>query len=513
MKGKVLYQAMLELDDALIEKYAEVRSKQTMPLRRLVAACLLGAFLIGGSAVAVDAITYAQAKDFFDENGLSIQGLSRTDVRAVYRDITTKSFTYEKTDEVIAQGIREAIPGYEITANMDDPADVRKLWESWENGELEKIVYDGEIYESDGDIYQKGTWYKNEGISVFNTEEARSEIRKSVVRKYQDDTLCWESTVPFVARLMKPIGEGTVVIGEKEQFIELFPESDGLPKGDMREQIAYLDENGQLLWCKVLTEEYNIGFDEKDCAYDNGDGTFTIFTRSVGQQNGETVRTVWVWQYDLSGEQLSCKMIDIDQYFFSGVYQVEDHYVLSLSQNGFACKLVVIDADGVVLADAQYQITDQLQHITDIAEVGNYLYISMYTMLADGGLDETGRANVALTQEKMTLWEQQDMLSEKEMIKRIRSHYSAVLLRCDIETGQTQSFYTVPGVIADKLELGENGELIWHLQSLTRAELLKEQTRNVCHIRGTSVIYRYVLDAEGNLKGKEKTDEISTYQW
>ena len=218
MKGADLYLAMQELDDVLVEQHAQVRRKQVFPLGKLIAASLAVVLLSGGIGMTVDAMSYKQATDFFERNGLSTQGLTRQDVRAVYRDIITKSFTYEKTDDVIAEGIEKSVPGYEITADMDDPEDLRQLWESWTRGELEKVVVDGVVNEFDGDTYQKGIWYDAEGVGIYNPDKARSETRETVVWKYQDDALCWESTVPFVARLMKPIGEYTVVIGEKEIF-------------------------------------------------------------------------------------------------------------------------------------------------------------------------------------------------------------------------------------------------------------------------------------------------------
>lgn len=512
MKGADVYLALQELDDALVEKYAQACPKQAFPLRKLIAACLALVLLAGGIGVAVDAIGYKQAMDFFARNGLSTQGLSRQDVRAVYRDIITKSFTYEKTDDVIAEGIEKNVPGYEITADMDNPDDLRQLWESWERGELEKVVVDGVVNEFDGDTYQKGIWYEKDGTTIFNEIEARSELRETVVRKYQDDTLCWESTVPFVARLMKPVGEGTVVVGEKESFSYLFSVPDSLPKEDLSEHIAYLDKNGQLLWTKLLTEEYDIGFDETDWAFDNGDKTFTICTRGARTENGETVRTVPMWWFNLNGEQLSYKELDIGQYFVSNVIQLRGYFVLLLYYKGMAPKLVVADAEGEILTETQYQITDQIQYIQDVAAVGDYLYISTYTMLADEGTNTFGEQNTALSQEKDLLWKESDTLSEKEMIERIRKHYTAAVLRCDIKTGEVQAFYSVPGVIADKLEISDEGNLVWHLQSLTQAEFLERPDQDTCVIWGTSVIHRYIFDENGTLVRKENTGELASYR-
>ena len=63
---------------------------------------------------------------FFDENGLSTEGLSREDVKAVYRDITTQCFTYDKTAEVI----RRSVPGVEISQREPTPEELEELWNS-----------------------------------------------------------------------------------------------------------------------------------------------------------------------------------------------------------------------------------------------------------------------------------------------------------------------------------------------------------------------------------------------
>ena len=506
MKGTDLYLAMQELDDVLVEKYADVRPKQPIILRRLIAAGL-AAVLLAGSVVAVDAITYAQAKDFFTDNGLSTDGLSREDVRAVYRDITTKSFTYEKTDEVITQSISQAVPGYEIILDMDDPEKLRLLWESWRNGELASFIIDGEVRDYGEGNYQQGIWYRDEKISIYDSETGYHAIESTHVYKHQDKMLCWESTVPFVARLIRPIGEGTVVVGENVHIIG----PAGL-KRDKYQMIAYLDENGQILWEDVLTEDQNVSAVETDWAFVNEDETFNIFVRDVRRENGNPVRSVRIWRYDLKGEQVSYKEIDIGQDYLSKVFPFEEHYILTLTNDLRELKTVIIDTDGVALKDAEYQITDQLQRIQDIVEVGNFRYISAYTMFAAEGEDEFGRPNIALDEEIKALWQQEEKVSEKELIERIRSHYTAVLLRCDIETGEIQTFYSVPGAIADKLEVSESGELTWRLQSLTQAEMITTPKGHFGGIRGTSVIYRYIFDAEGNLKEKENTGELATYR-
>lgn len=518
MRGADLYLAMQELDDVLVEKYADVRPKQPIILRRLIAAGLT-VVLLAGSVVAVDAITYAQAKNFFTDNGLSTDGLSREDVRAVYRDITTESFTYDKTDEVIRQSISQAVPGFEIVLDTDDPEKLRLLWESWENGNLARVVIDGEIREFFGEHYQEGVWYDEESIIIYDSETGYRASEKTIVRKHEDDSLCWETTVPFAARLIKPIGEGTVVIGSAVHIMAPAKMAEQVQP----QKIAYIDKNGQILWEEVFAEGWYVndgGRDwlvatvgDNDWAFANGDETFSVFARGVCGDNDESLRCIGVWRYDLKGQRLSCNVINIEKKYLSKVFPFGDYYILTLSDDARELNTVIVNNEGVLLEDIEYQITDQVQRIQDIVENDNYRYISAYTMLAAEGEDEFGRPNIALDEEVKALWQQEEKASEKELIERIRSHYTAVLLRCDIETGEIQTFYSVPGAIADKLEVSESGELIWRLQSLTQAEMITTPNGKMGGIRGTSVVYRYIFDAEGNLKEKENTGELATYRW
>ncbi len=523
MTGTDLYLAMQELDDVLVEKYAEVRPRRAIPLPKLAAACLAVVLLIGGGAVAVDAITYTQAKDFFAENGLPAEGLSREEIKAVYRDIISESFTYEKTEEVITQSISQAIPGYEITADMDDAEKLKMLWESWQNGELDSFIIDGEVRNFAEDSYQQGIWYDEDKIDAYNDKTGYSKSGKRALSKYENGTLCWEIAVPVDPMTVGPVGECTVLLG-KNIRVEV---SGDVNIENNHNRILFLDKDGQVLWNNLIVESewiglsggagqgyMGIGQGAGTWIFDNHDETFTIINYDVkpDPDNGNGTPYVLVWRYDRSGQLLSYKE-NITEYRLPKVFQLGNRYILVHAIDETQTKTVVMDADGNLQAGAEYQITDQLQRIQDIAEVGNYRYISAYTMLVDDEPNEFGLLNYTLTQDLQALWEQEDKASEEELITRIRSHYTAVLLRCDIETGEIQTFYSMPGMIADKLEVSEDGALIWRLQSLTQAEMKEAPRYSGWVVRGTSVIYRYIFDTEGNLTGKEATGELASFRW
>src|SRR5690554_6154096 len=100
-------------------------------LRPLVAVCTIFVLLIAGFstyAIAADIREYNEAVTFFLENDLPMEGLSRGEIKKVFRDIRTGTFTYDKTAEVIEKSIIEgSIGGYEIFQEDPTPQDLRNL--------------------------------------------------------------------------------------------------------------------------------------------------------------------------------------------------------------------------------------------------------------------------------------------------------------------------------------------------------------------------------------------------
>ena len=96
---------------------------------------LCGGF--GTLAFAAEAKVYNDALVFFDTHGLSTEGLTRGELKAVYRDITTQAFTYSKTAQVIGTSLSsEKVDGYEIFQAEPTPEDVENLWNRWQTKNL-----------------------------------------------------------------------------------------------------------------------------------------------------------------------------------------------------------------------------------------------------------------------------------------------------------------------------------------------------------------------------------------
>ena len=135
MKNKRLLNIIGEIADRHVAEAAPATRRS--PGRSIwvkwgtLAACfaLLLSACFGTLAVVAEAAEYKAAIQFFNNYGMSTDGLTRGEIKAVYRDITTQAFTYSKTAEVIRNSISvDNVGGYEITQEDPTPEDIKNLW-------------------------------------------------------------------------------------------------------------------------------------------------------------------------------------------------------------------------------------------------------------------------------------------------------------------------------------------------------------------------------------------------
>ncbi len=135
MKSKRLLNIFGEIDHKHILEAAPANKKarnRSIWIRWGVpAACMLlvlSAFF-GSFAIAAEAKEYKAAVQFFHDYDLSTEGLTRREIKAVYRDITTNSFTHSKTARVIRNSIpSDYMNGYYISPDGLAPEEIEKLW-------------------------------------------------------------------------------------------------------------------------------------------------------------------------------------------------------------------------------------------------------------------------------------------------------------------------------------------------------------------------------------------------
>ena len=131
MNNETIFNAISKLDEELIDGSfpdAQPARKKTSTVLKLViaAAALLAAAGIGAgvSAYTADVREYNAALEFFSSNSLTTEGLNRSEIKEVYRDITSNSFSNSAT----VTAMNNSIPGLSLEAGEASSAAMNSAW-------------------------------------------------------------------------------------------------------------------------------------------------------------------------------------------------------------------------------------------------------------------------------------------------------------------------------------------------------------------------------------------------
>ncbi len=453
--------------------YETAGEKQTRRSRWNIVAASLALFIVIGStvvAVAVEAKEYHAAVAFFESNGLSTDGLSRSDVKAVYRDIKTQRFTYGKTVEVIQQ----AIPGLEILQGEPTPEELAALWNRnvWKNS-----------------LPQTGISYRTDYRYKMNEESEIDVLDKSILECFRDGKLLW--TVNFTDMYVEGSAyttDGTAVWGRNKAW------SSGW--------IARVDDEGTVMWTRFLKH----GFSDEYMAavLSNGDGTWAVISRGDYQY-------LCLSCYDMDGNELSFKKTKVGNLGIWNAARLGDGYIVQVGnlQSRDTALLFKLDREGNVLESFTYEGEDCEYYLTDMLGFGGQVYLSAYAVPKQD--DEGGRHEIAdvldyVLSKENSGWD----IASGELTPIVRDNYTAVLLLCDPLDGTTKTFYSVKGSLGGKLSMNDAGQLTWDVESIT-STFFSPATSSFT-IGGTCKVFRYSFNAAGILIQQIDTGETVPYR-
>ena len=258
-RGRAKRMASRALPADSAEKSRHVR------LRRLpafaAAAAVICAMLICGTAYAADVREYNRAVDFFDEHDLDTEGLTRAEIKAVYRDITTGSFTDSKTAEVIGKNsFLNTVDGYAISQEAPTPEETRLMWE--------RLQAEGR------DLYNSGIHYETRHEYTDGASEL-PRLKHSWLDKYDGDTLLWSADVSqFEIHRWTEVTGGVIAYGRHH-----YEQSHGAT-------LAMIDDDGNVLWTRAIfsgfKDEYIAAVLERD------DGSFAVISRGTSSTCAST---------------------------------------------------------------------------------------------------------------------------------------------------------------------------------------------------------------------------------
>lgn len=453
-----------------------------------VAACICVAALgIGGFAAAAEAKEYREAVAFFEENGLSAEGLSRSEVKAVYRDITENRFTYGKTAEVIMR----AVPGFEI--DQPTPEDLSSAWQ------MRPVI------PSSGYGYSRDSVYVRDGNGMDYLE-------KTVLRCFLDGVEIWSADFPGVhIDGYSHTKAGTLVWGTNRRN-----STEELPYGS----VALVDEHGKILWNEPLRH----GFRHETVAsvLADDDGTFAVISRG-------DYKFLCLARLGADGKEQSFRKTGIGSLVgIRAAARLGDGYIVMLSNSAAGVTSLIwrLDRDGNLTDSFTYEAEDCDYYITDMIEFGGRVCLSAYAVpkQKDGG----GRHEIAnilhyLFTEKtepLTSESSGDSLTEfprvtefitsEELTSLLRDNYTAVLLLCDAGGGDPHAFYSVKGSLGGKLAVNGEGQLEWETESFV--DSIFSPFTSYFTIGGTCRVFRYTFDTSGRLLSQTDTGEIVQYR-
>ena len=442
----------------------------------VLAACLAVFIVLGSTATAfaVEAKEYKTAVAFFEENGLSTEGLTRSEIKAVYRDITTKSFTNEKTAEVLQQ----AVPGWEIEQDEPTPEELKAVWD--------KNVWIKSIS-------NKGISYRIDSKYVMDQQKGFEVLDKSILECYQDGKIIWSAEFKdFYVEDYASTKEGTVLWGQSE----IFSSSD-----TTYGWIALVDKEGSVVWQKRL----NHSFKNESVAsiLRNDDGTLAVISRG-------DLKYLCLSCYDANGKELSFHKTEVGNFGIRNAARLGDGYIVQLwnQLNGDTALLCKMDREGVLTDNFSYEDDRSDYYITDMAEFEGQVYLSAYAVPKQQ--DEGGRHEIANVLDYVFSKGAggADITSE-ELTPIVRGNYTALLLLCDPEGGTPKTFYSVKGSLGGKLSTNESGQLKWNVERITSTFF--SPATNSFTIGGNCKVFQYSFDALGNLIEQIDTGETVRY--
>lgn len=473
MNQNDLYRAFGHVDDDILARSEAGRRRTPARLKwGALAACLALAVTVTQAAYTAEAKEYRAAAAFFADNGLSMEGLSRADVKAVYRDITTQRFTYDKTAEVLER----SVPGLEIGQREPTSEELAALWDRnvWRNT-----------------CPEAGIHYRVDYREKMDAELGFEILDKSILECWQDSDLLWTAEFSdFLTEDGALTSAGTAVWGYTDTWSS---------QQDSHAWLARVDERGRILWQRRLEH----GFEREKIAavLDNGDGTWAVVSRG-------DLEYLCLSQYDTEGNERSFRRTHVGVLGIRNAAHLGEGYLVQL-WNGTereTARLAKLDREGNLLDHFTYQGEDCDYYITGMVEFGDRVYLSAYAVPRQ--TDKGGRHEIAGILDDIFDNERLSISSE-ELTPLVRDNYTAVLLLCDPEGGAPETFYSVKGSLGAELRVNGAGELEWQVHSVSSTFL--SLATSSFSIGGSCQVFRYTFDTHGALLRQEDTGETAPY--
>lgn len=439
--------------------------------RKAVVVAMVAVLLLGGgiTVAAAEAKEYGEAMDFFEEYNLSAEGFTRSEIKKIYRDIVSESFTYEKTEAALASGLL----GYEIQAKPLDSDGLKRLW-------LMGYVWGADDQQQTG---EEGVQY---GYNIAITTE---KLQFSEVLKMKNDQHVWRKRLEnFYVQEVRPVGDQVLVAGELYRNGE----------GTRTTRVYLLDSNSNVIWCKDYKSNLsmpNVNY----ILYEKGN--CVLFSASNNR--------MWILTIDMDGNFVSDRYAEYDSRGESikKVVPVGDTYLMLKGDR------LLQEKDGKVQSTVSLGNGDESYEITDIIEFNGLVYLSGRIVPSVRYESESGKWKNGLYE----IYQQQfgeTTPSAEEQLQFMKENHTAVLLICDPNSGEPQQFYTIPGASGGSLKVNGN-KLDWQVNRYVGAQIEANSTYYLatgCMGLIQADVWQYVFNPYGQVVGEKDTGRSTEFE-
>ena len=453
--------------------------KPRRPIRKLVliAACiaLVAAVLVG--CYVAEKVEYDAAVKFFDLNDFDTEGLSRDDIKRVYRDFTTERFAYNDSYELLESNrSTDTVAGVDISI-MNSANDLNNS----EIGAIGSGRYDSRIR---GDIPADTDYFFDKG---FSKEVAGKPI--------------WHFGFDHEYENYCVAGGKVLLWGE---------EVDDPEHCYMHTYLALLDDkDGKAIWEKKLESSYH--FCDDPTALLTDDGRIAVLTIETDDRFHEE-KYLEFRELNLKGEVVtSHEQREDDLVFTDYLTALSDGWLAELQYESIDAEL----ENSVILVPrlTKFSRQGEIESEWTLTEenMGNLLYeikeITEY--------DEKIFLSIGMSEQVMTIPDDTDYETLEDGFSDkwrdyVRERYQSTLYVLDSNSGKPEQFYSVGGTLAGDLRVDDNGNLVWQVGRIVKCGYAP--WANSYSLYGITRRYDYTFDSDKNLLKQERTDIFKRFQ-
>lgn len=480
------------------------RSKKAAGLFRYIAAAVACLSLLLGAGTGAYAYTaakkeYKNALTFFYENELSTEGLTKKEIKEVYRDFYSCSFSSELTTDVLLNSRPDVVKGYEITGDNSE----------WDTTLPDTLLsdYKTPVY------YEYETLYSPiEGTYNPETQAYKESFDKSIFSKYLNGEKIWEISFTDLAingYWGDPESEEAPVLvyGTAPYTVKV---------DDGTATLIALDANGNILWKAV--QNNGTAYDKIYAVLRNPDGSYTTFGR-CGMDH-ETGDFLCVNKYSKDGAQIFANILDIRNHTIENVALTESGYLMHLSSyviSDFA-RVLKLDLEGNLVGDFSYESEENDFYIADFCEYNGTVYVSGHiTEKAPRRIVDYGKREVFILRSELADGKPR---SDEELLDLFRNNFTAVLLVCEPDSGTPKEFYSVAGSLGDEVYVS-NGSVCWFTKDIIASSYSAKSiqidssgvTTTNPKLAALCRFYANIFNTDGSFKEQKKLDLMTRVQW